>query len=77
MAFRMQRSVPELTHLEGESEATYALYGPDVQTPGTFASNRLLARRLIERDVRCANLSSWMGSSWQLAQRSSPSVPGY
>ena len=53
MAFRMQRSVPELTHLEGESEATYALYGPDVQTPGTFASNCLLARRLIERDVRC------------------------
>ena len=56
MAFRMQRSVPELTHLEGESEATYALYGPDVQTPGTFASNCLLARRLIERDVRCVQI---------------------
>ena len=35
MAFRMQK-VLELTHFEGESEATYALYGPDVQTPGTL-----------------------------------------
>jgi hypothetical protein len=56
MAFRMQRSVPELTDFSGESEATYRLYGEDARTPGTFASNCLLARRLIERDVRCVQI---------------------
>ena len=56
MAFRMQSSVPELTDLSGESEATLAMYGPDVKTPGTYAANCLLARRLAERDVRCIQL---------------------
>jgi uncharacterized protein (DUF1501 family) len=52
MAFRMQRSVPELTDLSGEPEKTYELYGPESKTRGTFASSALLARRLIERGVR-------------------------
>lgn len=56
MAFRMQSSVPELTDLSGESEATLAMYGPEVKTPGTYAANCLLARRLAERDVRCIQL---------------------
>ncbi len=51
MAYRMQSSVPELMDLSGETKATLDLYGPDVQTPGTFAANCLLARRLAERDV--------------------------
>jgi uncharacterized protein (DUF1501 family) len=29
------------------------MYGPEVTTPGTFAANCLLARRLAQRDVRC------------------------
>ena len=52
MAYRMQMSVPELTDLSGESKATFELYGPDAKTPGTFAADCLLARRLAERGVR-------------------------
>ncbi len=52
MAFRMQASVPELTDLSSESEGVLDLYGPDVRKPGTFAASALLARRLVERDVR-------------------------
>ncbi len=52
MAFRMQTSVPELTDLSQESEKTFELYGPDSRKPGTFAASCLLARRLVERDVR-------------------------
>ena len=56
MAFRMQMSVPELTDLSGEDEATLELYGPDVRKPGSFAANCLLARRLAERGVRFIQL---------------------
>ena len=56
MAFRMQASVPELTDLSRESAATFDLYGPDARKPGTFAANCLLARRMIERGVRCVQL---------------------
>ena len=56
MAFRMQASVPELTDLSTESPATFALYGDDARQPGTFAANCLLARRLLERGVRCVQL---------------------
>ncbi len=56
MAFRMQSSVPELTDLSKEPESTFELYGEDAKTPGTFASNCLLARRLAERGVRVIQL---------------------
>ncbi len=56
LAFRMQSSVPELVDLSTESKATRELYGPDVETPGSFAFNCLLARRLAERDVRFIQL---------------------
>jgi hypothetical protein len=52
MAFRMQSAVPELADFSGESAATRELYGPDVATPGSFASNCLAARRMLERGVR-------------------------
>ena len=52
MAFRMQASVPELTDLSGESKETLEMYGPNVETPGSYASSAILARRLIERGVR-------------------------
>lgn len=56
LAFRMQASVPELTDLSNESESVLAEYGPEVRTPGTYAANCLLARRLAERDVRFIQL---------------------
>ena len=56
MAFRMQSSVPELTDISGESESTFELYGDDARQPGTYAYQCLLARRMIERGVRCVQL---------------------
>ena len=52
MAYRMQASVPELMDLSDESAETFALYGDDAKTPGTFAACCLNARRLAERGVR-------------------------
>jgi hypothetical protein len=52
MAYRMQTSVPEVADLADEPEHVMELYGPDVRTPGTFARNCLLARRLAERNVK-------------------------
>ena len=56
MAYRMQASVPELTDLSDEPDSVFERYGPDSRTPGTFAANCLLARRLAERDVRFIQL---------------------
>jgi len=56
MAFRMQMSVPELTDFSDEDPDTLAMYGPDVNKPGTYANNCLLARRMAERDVRFIQL---------------------
>ncbi|MEM1296551.1 MAG: DUF1501 domain-containing protein [Verrucomicrobiota bacterium] len=52
MAFRMQSSVPELVDTKGETQETLDMYGPEVNEPGTFAYNCLLARRMAERGVR-------------------------
>ena len=56
MAYRMQRSVPELTDLSKEPERTFERYGPDARKPGTYAANCILARRLAERGVRFIQL---------------------
>ena len=56
MAFRMQTSVPDLTDISQESRETLAAYGPEVTRPGSYAANCLLARRLLERDVRFVQL---------------------
>ncbi len=56
MAFRMQRSIPELTDLSDEPESTFELYGPDSRRAGSYAANCILARRLAERDVRFIQL---------------------
>ena len=56
MAFRMQSSVPELTDLTHETDATFRMYGEDARKPGTFAANCLLTRRLFEKGVRFVQL---------------------
>lgn len=56
MAFRMQASVPELADLSDETEETFALYGPEARKSGSFARNCLMARRMMERDVRFVQL---------------------
>jgi hypothetical protein len=61
MAYKMQMSVPELTDLRHEPKAVLDSYGPNVQQPGTFAYNCLMARRLIERGTRFVQL---MHAGW-------------
>ncbi len=56
LAYRMQTSVPDLTDTSQEPEHIFKLYGDDAKTPGTFAANCLLARRLCERGVRFVQL---------------------
>jgi len=61
MAFRMQASVPDLLDFKNEPKSVLDMYGPDVLTPGTFANNCLIARRLAERGVRFTQL---MHAGW-------------
>ncbi len=56
MAFRMQTSVTDVMNLDDEPDHIFQMYGADALTPGTFAANCLLARRLIEKDVRFVQL---------------------
>lgn len=56
LSFRMQTSVPELTNISDEPEHVLKMYGPESKTPGTYAANCLLARRLAERGVRFIQL---------------------
>jgi hypothetical protein len=51
----MQSSAPDLMDLGQETQETLDLYGVDPNKP-SFAKNCLLARRLIERDVRFVTL---------------------
>jgi hypothetical protein len=56
MSYRMQASVPGVMDVGDETDETFTLYGPDAKTPGTFAANCLLARRLAERGVKFIQL---------------------
>jgi len=56
MAYRMQTSVPEIMDVSGEPDYIYDMYGEDSRKPGTYAANCLLARRLIEKDVKFVQL---------------------
>jgi hypothetical protein len=56
MAFRMQTSVPEVMDVSSESDEVFDLYGPGSRDKGTFAANCLLARKLLEKDVRFVQL---------------------
>jgi len=73
LAGRMQSSAPELIDLRGETRATLEMYGVDRADPpgggrgagpgvfAAYATNCLLARRLVERGVRFVGVhhASW------------------
>ncbi len=74
LAFRMQASAPELVDLSAESKQTLEQYGVTRPEPKKnsfrggganvyrqFGTNCLLARRLVERGVRCVTV---MHASW-------------
>ncbi|AQG80942.1 DUF1501 domain-containing protein [Spirosoma montaniterrae] len=56
MAYRMQTSVPETLDISKEPDYIFDMYGPDSRKPGTFAANCLLARKLVEKDVKFVQL---------------------
>ena len=61
LAFRMQAAAPELLDFSKESPQTLAQYGVDEEPTRQFATNCLLARRMVERGVRFVMLThaSW------------------
>ncbi|MFL2629460.1 MAG: DUF1501 domain-containing protein [Flavobacteriaceae bacterium] len=56
MAYRMQTSVPEVMDVSKEPDYIFDMYGKDSKNPGTFAANCLLARKLVEKDVKFIQL---------------------
>jgi hypothetical protein len=57
LAFRMQAGAPELVDLGAETRRTHSWYGTDRPgEAGGFATNCLLARRLVERGVRFVSI---------------------
>ncbi len=63
LAFRMQRSVPEVLDFSKETAQTKALYGIDRPHCRDFATQLLAARRLVERGVRFIQIQHGGGSN--------------
>ncbi len=64
LAYRMQSAAPEAVDLATESAETLRLYGIDQEETQRNGRNCLLARRLVERGVRCVQLYMGAGSRW-------------
>jgi hypothetical protein len=84
LAFRMQAAAPELVDISGESKHTLDAYGVNRKEPKKtnfrggganvykqFSTNCLLARRMVERGVRCVTL---MHASWDHHSNLSPEI---
>lgn len=56
LAYRMQTAAPEAFDIQGETDATRKLYGIGEETTDIFGRQCLLARRLVERGVRCVQV---------------------
>ncbi len=56
LAARMQSAAKDALNIDEESEATKRLYGLDNPACKEFGSRCLIARRLVERGVRCVSL---------------------
>ena len=61
LAFRMQTAGPELLDFSKESPSTLEMYGVNKEETKAYATNCLLARRMVERGVRYVML---MHASW-------------
>jgi uncharacterized protein (DUF1501 family) len=64
LAFRMQTAAPELVDSSKETAATEKLYGLDDPETAEFGRRCLLARRMIEKDVRFVQLYSGDTTGW-------------
>ena len=64
MAFRMQTEAPGLVDISQETNQTQRMYGIDQEHTREFGQRCLLARRMIERDVRFVQLYSGDTNGW-------------
>ncbi len=58
LAYRMQTAAPEAFDIQGESQSLKELYGLDQKHCSHFAAQCLMARRMVERGVRCVQIYS-------------------
>ncbi len=63
LAFRMQKSIPEVMDFSSETAETRALYGLDQPHCKDFAGQLLAARRLVERGVRFVQIQHGGGGA--------------
>jgi hypothetical protein len=63
LAYRMQRSLPEVLDFASESQATQALYGIDRPETKDFGSQMLACRRMVERGVRFIQVQHGAGGA--------------
>jgi hypothetical protein len=64
LAYRMQAAAPDAVDLSTESAETLRLYGLDRPETEPNGRNCLLARRFVERGVRCVQIYMGAGSRW-------------
>jgi hypothetical protein len=63
LAFRMQRSLPDVLNFNQETEATKRLYGLDRPETRDFGTQLLASRRLVERGVRFVQIQHGAGGA--------------
>src|SRR5205823_1346070 len=63
LAFRMQTSLPEVLNLQDETAETLNLYGINNPVTQEFGRQCLVARRLVERDVRFVQIQHGGGGA--------------
>ena len=69
LAYRMQMEVPGILDIEKESKKTRELYGLDEKETEPFGRKCLLARRLVEKGVRCIQIFSGGWDSHDFIER--------
>ena len=63
LAFRMQKSIPEVVDFSRETEETKSLYGIDQAHSKDFGMTLLAARRMVERGVRFVQVQHGAGGA--------------
>lgn len=76
LAARMQLEALKVADLDQESEATKKLYGVDQKVAGPFSKLCLMARRLVEKDVRFVTVYAGGGGNWDTHNNIEGQLPG-
>ncbi|MCA9212101.1 MAG: DUF1501 domain-containing protein [Planctomycetales bacterium] len=63
LAYKMQKTIPEVVRFSDESPKTHEMYGLDDKTTQPFGQQLLAARRLVERGVRFVQIMHGEGAA--------------